>query len=274
MKRMISLVLLLTLTLTLCACSPAPAEQTSVSESLSLSPSADAPAPSSAPPAVAPTEDYVEYKNDAGEVVLTSRITWEPVSASDIPELVRNTVNADVAQTAQNLRLAANDLHRQAVDDHAVNKQLPVYTDSREILLSHVCPKCISYTINGSTYVGGVHGLDTLRAMTYSSTTGARLTLDDLFDVDNSVYMPRLHAEIKKCIDAEKLSAAEGEFPYYDNYADILTANTFTDKWYLTDDALCLIYDTYEIGPYAAGIFTFTLPYSLIADILESSQVG
>jgi hypothetical protein len=39
--------------------------------------------------------------------------------------------------------------------------------------------------------------------------------------------------------------------------------------FYMTDDALVIFFDLYEIAPYASGIPTFEIPYDDLTDFLK-----
>lgn len=271
MKRFIAIIIALSL-LMLSGCADSPASSSpSVSES--AAPSTDMPGSTSSTTANI-VEDNKDYRSAAGKVVMTSAISYERLVSDVVPALAADNINATVATIAANLRLSADLRGAEAINDHKNNADLAAYYEVQEIVLAHVCEKSVSFTIRSTVYSGGMHAQDSDTTLNFDAQTGKQLSFDEIFDVTADIYLPRLHAEILRIIDAEKLTAEPTEFLYYENYAEVLTANFFTDKWYLTDDTLYLIYQPYEIAPYTAGVITFAVPYSAIADILENSQVG
>ncbi len=270
MKRFIAIFAAMSL-LILSGCADTPAVSPSISES--MSPSADMPGSTSSASDTL-VEDNKEYRSAADKVVMTSAISYERLISDAVPILAADSINATVATLAANLRLSADLRGEEAINDHKNNSSLAAYYEVQEIVLAHVCEKSVSYTIRSTVYSGGMHAQDSDTTLNFDAQTGKQLSLDDIFDVTADIYLPRLHAEILRIIDAEKLTAEPTEFLYYENYAEVLSANFFTDKWYLTDDTLYLIYQPYEIAPYTAGVITFAVPYSNIADILENTQVG
>ncbi len=270
MKRLISILISLSLLL-LAGCAEAPAASPSSSES--MLPSGDMPGSSSSV-FDRLVEDNKDYRSAADKVVMTSSISYERLVSDVVPSLAADSINATIATLAANLRLSADLRGEEAINDHRNNADLAAYYEVQEIVLAHVCEKSVSYTVRSTVYSGGMHAQDSDTTLNFDAQTGKQLSLDDIFDVTADIYLPRLHAEILRIIDAEKLTAEPTEFLYYENYAEVLTANFFNDKWYLTDDTLYLIYQPYEIAPYTAGVITFAVPYSSIADILENSQVG
>ncbi|MBR3691541.1 MAG: DUF3298 domain-containing protein [Clostridia bacterium] len=273
MKKLLSLLLAFALAACLCGCGEAP--DTGGDIAISLSPSADAQdSVSSAAGESASVEDYKEYRSGAGKVVMTSAISYERLQDPSLPEISRANINIAISTYAQNLRNLANLRGNEAIADHAADASLAAYYETQDILLAHACEKSVSYLVQSTVFTGGMHAIDTNTALSFDAQTGKQLTLDDVFDVDSTVYLPRLHAEVKRIIDNEKLTFDPLDFLYYENYAEALYANTFADKWYLGDETLYLIYQPYEIAPYTAGVITFSIPYSALADILEGTQVG
>ena len=272
MKRFITFLAVLSLLL-LAGCADTPPASSSVSENIS-SPT-DAPISSSSTGSSDTiVEDYKDYRSAAGKVIMTSTISYERLVSDAVPSLAADTINTAIATLAANLRNAADLRGAEAINDHKENASLAAYYEVQEIVLAHVCEKSVSYTLRSTIYSGGMHSQDSDTTLNFDAQTGLQLTLDDVFDVTPDIYLPRLHAEILRIIDGEKLTAEPAEFLYYENYSEVLSANFFTDKWYLTDDTLYLIYQPYEIAPYTAGVITFAVPYSAIADILENTQVG
>ena len=51
---------------------------------------------------------------------------------------------------------------------------------------------------------------------------------------------------------------------YFDDYQDLIKKNFNPQSFYLTPNGLVIYYQQYEVGPYAAGIIEFTIPYEQI----------
>ena len=87
--------------------------------------------------------------------------------------------------------------------------------------------------------------------------SGQDLALKDLF-VDNYDYASIINQEIKNQISNGEPIYFEGDM----GFQGISEAQAF----YLQDDALVMVFQQYEIAPYAAGIPEFTIPLSLFGD--------
>jgi len=111
-------------------------------------------------------------------------------------------------------------------------------------------------------FTGGVHGNLALRSDTFLAATGERVGLYDLFAVGEAEYLPFLQ---------EFLAAELSKQPdlYYENAPQQVAQLFDPAHFYLTDEGLTLYFQMYDVAPYAAGVPTFTLPYSELADLLR-----
>jgi inhibitor of cysteine peptidase len=113
-------------------------------------------------------------------------------------------------------------------------------------------------------YAGGAHGSMVQTSYTFDLTTGDILELGDLLN-DASSYLPFINSAIRTEIDNRVASGDLVEF-------DSARFETIGDQpaFYLSDDAIVFYFQQYEYFPYAAGIQEFFIPYSDLADLLDS----
>lgn len=109
-------------------------------------------------------------------------------------------------------------------------------------------------------YLGGAHPGSYYWSLNFDFTTGQELGLGDLF-VPGSDYLDRIAVY---CIEQlnEKLDFdiwEEGAAPVVDNYLD----------WTLSPQGLMIIFDEYQVAPYAAGPQQVIVPYAILADIIH-----
>lgn len=106
---------------------------------------------------------------------------------------------------------------------------------------------------------GAAHGMPSRVYPPVDLGSGRFYKLEDLFK-PGSDYLKVLSAIVKKQIDS-------GAYPYVwpDSYKGISADQLF----YVTADALHLLFAPYEIAPYAAGFPDFAVPYAELDDILD-----
>ncbi|MGL4739570.1 MAG: DUF3298 and DUF4163 domain-containing protein [Sarcina sp.] len=109
----------------------------------------------------------------------------------------------------------------------------------------------LSLTIDNYVYLGGAHGVPTILTYNYNSQTGEKLTLGDLFK-DGFDYKTFLNTEIKKDINKNKDLYFSGN----DGFKGIKEDQDF----YITSDGLVVVFQVYQIAPYASGIIYFNIP--------------
>jgi hypothetical protein len=116
-------------------------------------------------------------------------------------------------------------------------------------------------------YSGGAHGLESRSTYVLDLAKGKRLALADLFAADAD-YKTVVLEEINKILagGGEVYAGVTAEFNLenweeyaYDGY-----------NFYLTDEALVLYYQPYDIAPYAAGIVEFKLPLENLRPYLNN----
>ncbi|MBP1840368.1 DUF3298 and DUF4163 domain-containing protein [Formosa algae] len=110
-------------------------------------------------------------------------------------------------------------------------------------------PDIISISLSSYTNTGGAHGVLVITFLNFNAHTGELITTDKLFKNTEefiSFANPYFNEEI-----------SEKEDMYMDPENFILPQNIG-----YSPDGLILLYNTYEIAPYAAGITEFVIPFS------------
>lgn len=106
-------------------------------------------------------------------------------------------------------------------------------------------------------YTGGAHGMTLRTSTTYSLQTGDNITLKNIFKGILN-YKSILIDEIKK--QAEK-NILDNPGIYFENYLELIEKSFNENSFYLTEDAINIYYQQYDIAPYATGIVVFSLTY-------------
>lgn len=110
---------------------------------------------------------------------------------------------------------------------------------------------------------GGAHPNSIQDSQTFDTATGEKLKLEDVMGVGEdeakSVVLKKVLEEIKK-------TEGSDDFFYYDNYESDIKENFVPDDYFITDEGICIFYQTYSIAPYVAGFPTFIIPNEELGD--------
>ena len=107
---------------------------------------------------------------------------------------------------------------------------------------------------------GAAHGMPIMRYVHVDTVTGRFYQLEELFRSDSN-YLKVLSEIVGKQIKER----GEDMGIWKDSYKGIRADQLF----YLGKNSLMLYFEPYEIGPYASGFPTFTIPFEEISDIID-----
>lgn len=106
------------------------------------------------------------------------------------------------------------------------------------------------------TNTGGAHGISTISLLNFNPNNGDVISTDDLFS-DYTSFQKIAQSEIKKEVESNKEK-------YFDSENLILPENIG-----FTEEGILLLYNVYEIAPYASGITEIIIPFEKIDDYLN-----
>lgn len=128
----------------------------------------------------------------------------------------------------------------------------------------YIGEKYVSMHYSRGGYEGGIRDWKNSLPLIFDRGTGRMLHMEDLFTVEESIYMKRLTGAIYKYCEMT------GMDEWGDTFDNNVLVNHFGDLGcYLTPDGIVLCYERYEIMPGAGGSPTFEIPYEWFADIFE-----
>ena len=152
------------------------------------------------------------------------------------------------------IKVQADELRKYTEDENT-----PMSCDIA-IRKTYDCPSYVNYTTSTYTFLGGAHGSATNYTVSILKSSGKVLT-----QTADTLQLEAMQPLLRKGV-LEYLHK-NGEVDVTDdNLNDVL----FVEKGiiplpahapFLTKNGLCFIYQQYEIGPYAMGMVTFTIPY-------------
>lgn len=170
------------------------------------------------------------------------------------------------------------DFHGKANSDYltGMQKELEDLNSAHQIHVSYEInirkteetPAYITYQSWTYNYMGGAHGSAFNHSVNISKATGEALaeTVDTLKVKE---LQPLLRKGVLSYLNDnnpdEKVTEEQlADYLFIDNGTIPVPALTP----YLTKEGVCFIYQQYEIGPYALGMVTFTVPYADIKTFL------
>ncbi|WP_219837327.1 WG repeat-containing protein [Paenibacillus sp. R14(2021)] len=123
--------------------------------------------------------------------------------------------------------------------------------------------KLLQLELSGYNFpFGAAHGMPTKTYAIINLSNGRMYALQDLFK-PGSDYVKELSAIVGRQIQDDP----QYEYVFPGSYKGIRPDQPF----YVTENALHLYFEPYEIAPYAAGFPTFTIPFAQIRGIINTS---
>ncbi len=116
--------------------------------------------------------------------------------------------------------------------------------------------RLVAYTVEQEEYMGGAHGMETVKYYNYDLRTGDRLTLDDVFTtIGKNQLADKIQMKILK--DHQKVNWDElGEEGCYFALDKVQP----TENFLLSKEHITFMYNPYEIACFAQGRTKVTLP--------------
>lgn len=127
--------------------------------------------------------------------------------------------------------------------------------ENRVNVVMHADDSFLSFWHVIDCYYGGAHGGVVYFGHTYETPTGREMHLSDFFDDLDVVYDFVLN----------ELATCDGAEGFYEDYSDtvykmIYEIDGYRVNWVYHDGAVDLVFNQYDIAPYAFGTATVTVP--------------
>lgn len=219
-----------------------------------------------ADPAAGAAQPFVGTAPD-GQTVLRMQIDLPEADSSlsgqaaDAIERYYDTVNDELSRWQAEL----NDL---ALADYEQAEQAGAVFRPYSVEEGYTVVRCdaayFSVVRSRVSYTGGAQEEQTVTCEVFDASSGALLALDDLF-VPGSDYADVLLAQLTRALETR--SQAEPGLFYDDAQAQLAQAFE-AGRFSLSDDALTFFYPTYTLAPSSAGVISFDIPLSALADIM------
>ncbi len=220
---------------------------------------------------------------DSGSAAATCSLKLQGLQVTDSGyDALNAALSADTEEARELQQESAAGMFIDTGDDSSADAS--VETDVMEyaledtVILKRADAKLVSYLRCDYAQFGGAHPMTSYNGRNYDAQTGKALSLKDVTTDYDGVYQYVL-AELQQ---RQKNSDETGAM-YFDDYETTVgqffygaNGATSTDSesptqdiesystvnWYMTDDAVIVIFDIYSIAPYAAGASVVSVPVS------------
>lgn len=187
-------------------------------------------------------------------IALTLIAQGEMPAASDVVAQDA-TFNAQIQQYANEFSHAVDELKKFSANTEITFQIEPQVIQSKKGL---VTIKLVSYS-----YLGGAHGASTQQYFIFDLNQKRQIELDHVIEKGQRKIFDQLaHEQFSAWVKAEGLAENVDQ---YEQSWEFSTAHNF----YFSKAGLVLQYGEYEIGPYAAGMPTLTIPYNKLKGVIQ-----
>lgn len=271
MKKTLGILLAAVLLLTLTACgAPTPKATAAPSET---------PAPTVEPTATPAPASTVAVTAERWQETYTAEDGAELLYASyDMPvvhilgnESAAERINAAAIKARESF-MTAEDEYNAGVDTALEEAKYareqgydgPGYAMESAFTVTRGDAAVLSYYTRFYANLGGPHGNTAFYGFNFDAETGEELSLDDL----------TTDAAALRAFAVERVTAMAMEDERADGltegYAELIPNNIADSYWYFDSEGITFIYNAYDIAPYAAGMFQFTIPYRELEGFIDA----
>lgn len=182
--------------------------------------------------------------------------------------LYSNQRAVDLNQEMSDMKEMANEHFQSAPESF-----LGPYTLDYDVEILRADGQVFSFKEQITSYTGGAHGNSEIKTYTFDSQTGEQLQLGDVVSDLDGLYQYLI----------QDLGGREEKAGYFEGweemvrqavYGETVDGYTFTLKWALGAEGLEVYFDPYEIGPWAMGAVTVTVPYQEAGAFLQEMWIS
>ncbi len=187
-----------------------------------------------------------------------------------------NTFNESIESTNEEAK-QFNEENKKAADEGDYEFYEMQYEDDLYVDVVRADSQVFSILLTNYTFMGGAHGSSYYEGVTFDCSTGDILSIDDFGDATSIAEVSKDY--IFSLIDESDENAKSYLFDsegvsYKDTIEESFADTSLLPSYYLSARGLVFVYQQYDIAPYAAGMISFTVPYSQFSDFNESYIPG
>lgn len=214
----------------------------------------------------------VSYSLKTGGLVLSDEEAAAYPKLNQALALEYDTLKKSAEEDLENLKTSAEEMVEYVQEDS--NMQLSaVYTP--DILRAD--ENVVSYELFYYDYYGGAHGYNSYTGLTFDTKTGKKLGFYDVITDEDKVKSGIVHELKDKYASEEGLvenSTPEEDADTFFEYVDSKDQSGAV-AWSLGADRLNIYYNPYNIGSWALGVVSVSLPFEKYPDaVKEEYKMG
>lgn len=181
-------------------------------------------------------------------------------------ESYADVLSFDQEMASMNESNGSDDTSGESTEDNSMR-----YSLESTVIVKRADDKILSYVRQNYSYTGGAHPSTMYTGNNYDPETGKILKLQDVVTDYDGLYQAVLDALVK-------VNESQDDSVFFDEYKDTVKSMFYgadsdgatssedyglTDmlNWVLTDDGLYIIFNQYDIAPYAVGQFIAEIPF-------------
>lgn len=237
-----------------------------------------------------PDQELQEAKDNADDLPFTTKIQYIKIEDSGYDAL-QKSLDKDNEESMELAREAYEDNADYLKEATQSGENVTPYEMDSAVLVKRADERVVSYVREDFSQLGGAHPSTYFTGKNYDAKTGEELSLKDVVSNYDGVYQYVLD-EL-----AQREKEDGNENCYFDGYEDTVkemfygasdTGSTDTAEgseesglypdmqaevqWYLEDDGLTVIFNDYDIAPYAYGPSVVKIPFD--SGLLNSDYAG
>ncbi|WP_231712175.1 RsiV family protein [Vineibacter terrae] len=170
----------------------------------------------------------------------------------------------DYRQVNKRLSAAADAMFEKPDAGDVIPGQTQRWSRELDYSLVFATPRLVSVISAGNVYLGGAHPVGGLAVTIVDLRTGRLVTPRDLFVAGfEDKILPMVQADLRRQFH---------EQPGFDaalEPARLRKLLRHDARWAARGDAIDIEFNVYEVGPYASGPYTVSLPYTRIAALIR-----
>lgn len=199
---------------------------------------------------------------------------WQTVDITGIGADAAEQIRSWSEKAAETIRSEAEENAGLAMEDEQVVETAAAdaifYSYEQSYETKRTDSRVISIESLLYSYTGGVHGYPAYYGYSFDTQTGKLLELSDVVtDMDGFAVA----ADAAICDQLYGEYAAMLYSDYEDLVAEIWTEEYGGPDWYMGDDGLYIVFNAYELGPYAMGKVEARLSYDDFSEYLNAAYL-
>ena len=169
-----------------------------------------------------------------------------------------STQENDTVSTLEGLTDKFLSEYREAAENFSEEPPWEAYVDQKVYLQND---SLVSIGIITEIFSGGAHGYKTLTFINIDPVTGKKLSKNDIFEEDFTGYVERRFRQEQNIPEDENINSTGF---WFENETFNLPENIG-----FSEDRVILVYNSYEIAPYAAGDIVMEIPMEEVRSFIR-----